>query len=413
MNTFSTEDITSAFLTSPQQVITPIWVSASGISPEARALAEPLIAGAMTVHGDEAPVLDRQMLAWWINLPRHDKGLTKYLDELQSIGFLVIFGGRTDKSGRRQARFDSATGRTIPDTFAVRMDPPPNYVGPRSLAEAREVFLSDRDAAYSQVPAGRRKDKAGIKRTQVGHLDVSPGQHLPPKTGGRVESPAPQIGGQVDVSPGQHLPPKTGGTSKEEIGDLSGRREISDLSMERDAASLRKAGDAALEDDELTAEVRQLVNRLPWETTSKGRNAKVMTDANTTLVPAIAAAIRNGWLTLAQAQDHALRKIAAAGVNPVVYVANGFAADLIPLPTPDDVLPLPDLQAVVKAADSAADGQKGASGAPGVGGVGVTPESGAEPVKPETWCGDCAPERGQHGGPVCARSCENRTSRAS
>ncbi|MER7015289.1 hypothetical protein ABT324_27980, partial [Saccharopolyspora sp. NPDC000359] len=172
---------------------------------------------------------------------------------------------------------------------------------------------------------------------------------------------------------------REGVASKEEIGDLSGRREISDLSIERDAASLRKAGDAAPEDDELTAAVRQLVNRLPWETTSKGRNAKVMTDANTVLVPAIVAAIRNGWVTLAQAQEHALRKITEAGTNPVLYVTNGFAADRIPLPTPDDVLPLPDPQTPEKAPQRPARGANGTAGTSGVGDAGVVREGGSEP----------------------------------
>lgn len=178
----SPEPISSAFLESPGTISVPMWVAASGASPTARALVEPLIAGAMRVHGDQAPTLDREFLAWWLNVRRYDKGLQPALDELITIGFLVVYdGGVSAKTGKRLKRRDPSTGLTLPDVYALRFDPPAGYQGPRNLADAYELFRSDRDAAYRSHEQAKRRGVVSIARTRFGHLpEFSQVESTPP-----------------------------------------------------------------------------------------------------------------------------------------------------------------------------------------------------------------------------------------
>src|SRR5215470_3911315 len=133
--------------------LSPRWVHYSGVSLAARAAAEVLADMAtMRAHGDQAPTLDRERLAYFVGVGRADK-LAPVLAELQAIGFLTIYGAGVDPAtGRRRQRRD-AQGRPLPDRFAISLHPPATYVGPGTLTEADTQFVADRNAAHQAATA--------------------------------------------------------------------------------------------------------------------------------------------------------------------------------------------------------------------------------------------------------------------
>src|SRR5690606_39779675 len=173
-----------------------------------------------------------------------------------------------------------------------------------------------------------------------------------PRCPAEHHGPDPRFPGEHHGSENRSSEPRFPGehhASDREISDLD--REIGDRS-ERDAA--RGAGAvvvAPAEEDELTTAVQELVQRLPWESTRKGRTASVMSDAQNRLVPAIVSVVRAGHLTLEDAKNLALRKLAEAKTSPVSYLVCGFRPDNLPLPPPEDVLPLPGSEPSTPEAD--------------------------------------------------------------
>src|SRR5690606_9987299 len=109
----------------------------------------------------------------------------------------------------------------------------------------------------------------------------------------------------------------------------------------RDAARFAGANAVAPKEDQLTTKVHDLVHRLPWERNKLGRLPNVMREAYEDLVPAIAAVVREGRLTLDEARNIALTKIREGRVKSVRYLVGAFDPERLSLPTPDDVLDLP------------------------------------------------------------------------
>ncbi len=317
------ESISAAFLTSPQQTIAPMWVGASGVSPAARSLVEPLIAGAMHVHGDEAPVLDREMLAWWADGRRPDK-VGALLGELVAIGFLVIYDGGCDSKGRRQKRRDPQTNRALPDVYAVRLEPPAGYRGPRNLTEAREWFRADRESAYAAHSSSGRRARPGqvrVDRQIKGHLVESEFSQVNP-------SPSPQ-GPAPDSGPSQQGPAQFSQVNPSPspqgpyVGDTSGISggEIPEVGSAPPPASAG-ADDAAPEELDWA---RLLVRALPWR--SKGRGPTTQ-EADQLAASFRTAQFRNG-LSQNEIREHALNKLGRADAekNPISYVIGAFKAE--------------------------------------------------------------------------------------
>src|SRR5690606_29299064 len=80
----------------------------------------------------------------------------------------------------------------------------------------------------------------------------------------------------------------------------------------------------------------------------------VMREAYEDLVPAIAAVVREGRLTLDEARDIALTKIREGKVGSVRYLVGAFDPERLSLSSPDDVLAPPrDPQPAARQGDAA------------------------------------------------------------
>ncbi|WP_224392916.1 hypothetical protein [Pseudonocardia sp. ICBG1293] len=178
--------------------LSPRWVHYSGVSATARLVAEVLVDMAtMRPAGDQAPVLDRERLAYHVGVGRADK-LAPAVAELVGIGFLTIYSGGVDPvTGRRRQRRDTR-GRPVPDRFVVALQPPADYAGPSTLTEADASFAVDRDAAYQAARAGgRRARTSNITIHRLGHRPATNRQvRTDPGFGGQGPAGDPGIGGQ-------------------------------------------------------------------------------------------------------------------------------------------------------------------------------------------------------------------------
>src|SRR5690606_33749279 len=181
-------------------------------------------------RGDQRPALDREFVAYLAGLSRADK-LPPFLEELQEIGFLSIFDGGPDPTtGRRRQRRDKS-GRPVFDHFAITLEPPDGYVGPRNLTEVHAQFVADRDAAYREAVAANKKPRVGrqtIRRTEVGYVDESQvstvpgfrGQDSPAVPGFRGQQEFPQVS-PVPGFRGQDSPAVPGFRGQQEFPQVS------------------------------------------------------------------------------------------------------------------------------------------------------------------------------------------------
>ncbi|TKG61493.1 hypothetical protein [Prauserella endophytica] len=355
-----TAPITGAFLEAPSSISVPLWVKASGVSHAATHLADALLAGAMTVHGDHAPTLNREFLAWWLGVKRYDKGLQKPLDELAQIGFLVIFDGGVDpKTGRRRKRRDPLTGQQIPDTYAVRMDSPPGYVGPRNLAEAAAWFADDRDAAYRAHHEAGRKGAVSITRTKHGRIEDS--QVRPtPSTKGVATPPTKGVEAFPQVRPtpstkGVATPPTKGVEAFPQVRPTPSTKGVLDReregtpsrefppSIDRRATPPGDAGPGGAPSNTAMA----VVARSPWPSGQRPNRRQ-----HVELALLVDSALQDHGLSEADVQDYVIatlqrrakdeqRRKPGQKANPAGYVANALAPDMLPIPTPSDAIELP------------------------------------------------------------------------
>jgi hypothetical protein len=150
-------------------------VQYSGVSPAARAAAEVLADLAVTHDGGEdPPVLDRELVAYLVGLGRADK-LAPVLTELQTIGYLTIYGAGLEQSAGRPRQLRNDHGWLLPDRFAVTLQPPAGYHGPSTLSESRAMFAQDRDEAYQAArEAGRRVRSGQVTIRRGNAADRSP-----------------------------------------------------------------------------------------------------------------------------------------------------------------------------------------------------------------------------------------------
>ena len=365
------EPIRGAWMSSPTAVTTPVWVDCSGISPHARSLVTPLIIGAHRVHGDQAPILDRQYLAWHVDGRRPDK-LQPLLNELVSIGFLVIYDGGQDEHGRRRKRRDPQTNEVLPDVYALRFDAPANYVGPRGLEDEHQQFLADRDLVYGNAKADGRK---AVRRSWTGHLDPSGNPQVSPTPSQEgVESEATPSHKGVDSFPQVSPTPSQEGVSRARSSLLSsspsgrlGERPEGESEATESAARAAAADPAEESPDDWA---RQLVRKLPWSTRLKRR---VRIDEARDLAVRFRAAAAYGW-SEQQVQDHALDALKRSSRSPVHYVWNAFADGRIAAEPMHESLVLPT--------DIAAPGTASSKD------NAVPTASSAESAMPD-WCGEC------------------------
>ena len=296
---------------SPDRIDLPIWVDAcialdaprSGpakfaVYPVARAL----MASRVAARGDEAVQLNRSKLARWAGISRADNA-SWILKFLQRIGFIEIHSSW------------SPNGRAC-DVFDVFTAPPANYIGPMTYAELdMAIEAQDKGQPVALFDSGLRRSEPTPENAGVAERDTLRTQGL------RRSEPTPENAGVA---------------LNKEASLLRNRSEA-----KRDAARFAGADAVAPEEDPLTTEVHDLVRRLPWERTKLGRLPNVMREAYEDLVPAIAAVVREGRLTLDEARNIALTKIREGRVKSVRYLVGAFDPERLSLPTPDDVLDLP------------------------------------------------------------------------
>ncbi|GAA1983180.1 hypothetical protein [Amycolatopsis minnesotensis] len=356
--------------------LSPRWVQYSGVSVTARAVAEVLTdVTTMNTHGDQALRLDREFLAYAVDIGRADK-LAPFLAELEAIGFLTIFSGGLDPATGKRRQLRDRHGRPVQDRFFISLDPPAGYVGPSHLNKMYAQFIGDRDAAYQAAQdAGKRKrgSNTTIRRSSVGRLEevqvsTDPGfRGQPNRTdpGIRGQAKFPQVSTDPAIR-GQLSQPDPGLRGQAESSQVStdtgtqGHLQIdlrSSISEREIEGSEPVAGGtakppAAGKDEALVAAVRELVRQLDWREWAK-RNRKTfslrMSDADT-VQAAVVAAIERGQVSLEQAAEVAVQALSEAAGNPVMFVAGAFKAPQLARrlraleaePLSDDPLPLPD-----------------------------------------------------------------------
>lgn len=264
----------------PSVGLSPRWVHYSGVSVEARAIAELLADTVLAVQGDNATgEIDREYLAYFAGLRRADR-VKNPLNELVEVGFLTIFDGGVDpETGRRRPRRD-ASGTPLPARYVINLEPPAGYIGPRNASEARVQFLLDRDLAYRDVEKSGRKPRKGhvtIRRTEFG----------------RVEA-----GRSTDVADVVSLPSRSPRVSQVE--------------------------------DSTRGRVTELVRGLPWESYANRVQRKVSVSRRDVddLVGAIGPLLDSGRLTFEQARTIAHAAFVRATGNPVSYVVRAFTEKL-------------------------------------------------------------------------------------
>ncbi|WP_224389023.1 hypothetical protein [Pseudonocardia sp. ICBG1293] len=207
--------------------LSPRWVHYSGVSPAARVAAEVLADMAtMRPAGDQAPVLDRERLAYHVGVGRADK-LAPILAELIEIGFLTVYDGGADPdTGRRRQRRDGR-GRPVPDRFAVSLHPPAGYRGAATLTEADAAFTAARDAVYRDVEATGKTPRAGRHTIPRPRPDRSrsPQVSTVPGSRGQVEGPVPEIRGQEEFALVGAVP-EIGGQGEPTVPGFRGQSEF-------------------------------------------------------------------------------------------------------------------------------------------------------------------------------------------
>jgi hypothetical protein len=313
--------------------LSPRWVQYSGISLAARAAAEVLVdIATMHTHGDQAPQLDRERLAYFVGVGRADK-LASVIVELESIGFLTIYSGGLDPiTGKRRQRRDKR-GRPIPDRFSISLHPPTNYVGPCNLTEADAEFVDDRDAAYTAAETAGKRLRTGnitILRTSTGHLE-KPQVTADPGFRGQLDVPDPAIGGRP-VFPQVTADPGIGGHLQIDQRSSISEGEIEDR-LEPVSGGAAKPP-ATGRDEAHLAEVRGLVRRLPWTEWAQLRGVDFQLsrkDADQ-VQAAMAAAITTAGITLDEAIEIGRAALAdvAKTSQPVGYVVNAFGPRHLP-----------------------------------------------------------------------------------
>ena len=341
----SNEQFITQAATAPSVGLSPRWVQYSGISTEARAIAELLADNVLYVQGDHAGgELDREYLAYHADLGRADK-VKKHLDELIEIGFLTIFDGGVDpETGRRRQRRD-ASGAPLPARYVISLEPPAGYVGPRNATEARAQFIVDRDQAYRAAEKTGRKPRAGrvtIRRSEVGRL--------------HTEGPVRAVG--AEPAPATELRPSRTSVSR---GDV--------------AAALRTVG---------------------WNSAKAVPSPKDFAE----LVDLAHKALTRYDATLEQVRWYAARKIRESRSNPVAYVLTAFrehAAEIAREPDPTEVQTFEDDPELLAAYQPVHGSRLGPSRSDGDAKPDTSPEESAAPRVEHRLdaCGVCRSEPGE------------------
>uniref|UniRef100_UPI003F49ACBC hypothetical protein n=1 Tax=Amycolatopsis sp. CA-293810 TaxID=3239926 RepID=UPI003F49ACBC len=378
---------------SPTSGEVPLWVTAcilfdpppvaSSANTVSTAVAF-LMAASVRVHGDLAVKLSPTRLALLCGFERPEKA--KWLtDYLQRIGFLrVLDGGVNPKTGRRQARRD-AQGRPIENELLVFPSPPPNYRGPRTLAEIDAAIADDiAEAEFAHersAGTGTKRSKPRTIRIRKRELFGTPaGRPIPPGRGMEFGT-QPPAGGDGEVFAGQGtlqpIPPGRGmefGTQPPAGGDeevfagqgtlqpippgrgsyRSDRSSISDGEIEGSISMEPVPGGTAKppatgRDEVWVEEVREAARSFPvkaWYAARGQKQGLSMGDADR-LKAAILAAMARTSLTLEQVRQIGQAAVSDAKKSPVTYAEQAFSAANLPkwlariTPEPEALNPLP------------------------------------------------------------------------
>ena len=387
--------------------LSPRWVQYSGVTATARAIAEALTDLVTMGHVDQAPTLDREYLAYAAGLSRADQ-TRPFLQELQDIGFLVIAPPRVNPRTGKQSR--GSNGRPLPDRFAINLEPPAEYAGPRNLTEFHTHFLGDRQAAYQvaketgkRVRAGnvaiRRTEFARTRTPQVNGDTTTVGQGLKRDTGTLGQAGFPQvIGDTTGIGSGRQAVTqepwvkqgfRRSSVTQPELGHLQidqrssiSEGEIEDRSIEPVPGGAAQPPATGM-DERQAAEVRELVRQLPWIRWAELRGTKfqLMQGDADVLQAAICEAMASAGITLDQAAEVGRAALGEAKTNPVGYVTDAFRRHLprrlralAVEPLADNPLPLPGTP------DPQVSGSK--PGKQGKGPAAAVPDDGEKP-KPE------------------------------
>src|SRR5690606_14963306 len=167
----------------------------------------------------------------------------------------------------------------------------------RSEPTPESAGVAERDTLSAQ---GLRRSEPTPENAGVAERDTLRTQGL------RRSEPTPENAGVAErdtlrtqgLRRSEPTPENAGVALNKEASLLRNRSEA-----KRDAARFAGADAVAPEEDPLTTEVHDLVRRLPWERTKLGRLPNVMREAYEDLVPAIAAVVREGRLTLDEARN--------------------------------------------------------------------------------------------------------------
>ncbi len=431
----ATAPIHGAWMSSPSAVTVPVWVDCSGISPQARSLVTPLIIGAHRVHGDQAPVLDRQYLAWHVDGRRPDT-LRPLLDELIAIGFLVVYDGGIDARGRRRKRRDPHTGSVLPDVYALRFEPPEHYVGPRGIQEARQQFLTDRERVYGDAKVTGRKQ---VRRSWTGYLDAAenPQDSSTPSTVG-VDSgstpthtgvdPFPQDSSTpstvgvdsgstpthtgVDPFPQDSSTPSTVGVSRAHYssyapsGRSGGEERPEGRSNTTPPAANAAAGASPKEDNDDWA--RHLALALPW---SKRMSRTPSREELSQLADRFHQVTAEYSLERTEVQNRALQALAKANPagpksNPVSFVKGAFDDRWLTAAPVTETLQLPDMAEL-----NTGEQRHTISATPSIDSHETSGETAGESSSSSLknqWCGQCGDDPSD---PIVARHCRKNPRR--
>lgn len=412
--------------------LSPRWVQYSGVSLAARAAAEILTDMAtMHTHGDQAPTLDRERLAYHVGIGRADK-VAPVLDELVAIGFLTIYSGGVDPTtGKRRQRRDSQ-GRPITDRFSITLEPPYRYVGPTTMTEADAAFAADRDAAYQAAKDTGKRVRAGnitIYRNSIGQL-TNPQVSTDPSSRGHDGGGDPGIRGHratPQVSPDTGIRGQGGSADPGFRGQLTVPQVTADtgirghLQIDRSAISEREI-EGSIEPvpggtakppatglhEQAVTESRQLVRRLPWSEWAelRGVEFQLMQGDADAVQAAICDAMAAAGITLDQAAEIGRAALAEAKTNPVGYVTDAFRKHLprrlkalAVEPLANNPLPLPNAPSSARpgapkpqAGTSKAVGQQG-TGRPAAGPVDAGDSTTSTPALPA--CVTCEAREGE------------------
>ncbi|MBE1580390.1 hypothetical protein ACFORH_43495 [Amycolatopsis roodepoortensis] len=389
---------------SPSSGEVPLWVTAcilfdpppvaSSANTVSTAVAF-LMASCVRVHGDLAVKLSPTRLALLCGFERPEKA--KWLtDYLQRIGFLrILDGGVNPKTGRRQARRD-AQGRPIENELLVFPSPPPNYRGPRTLAEidaaiaediAEAEFAHERSAgtgtkrskprtirirkrdlfgppAGQPIPPGRGME-FDTQPPAGGDGNVSAGQatfhSIPPGRGMEFDT-QPPAGGDGNVSAGQatfHPIPPGGGSYRSDRSSISDREIEGSISMEPVPGGTAEPPATGM-DEAWGEEVREAARSFPVKAwyAARGQTQGLSKGDTDRLKTAILAAMARTSLTLEQVRQIGQAAVSEAKKSPVTYAEQAFSAANLPkwlariTPEPEARIPLPLLDLAPEVTES-------------------------------------------------------------